>query len=152
MKKLFTLFLALALLFLTACNTATPPVSTDANGSTISGNQTEGSNTGTGNGTNGTEAPVGDNWLDAYRGKVVSASYLNDFIDIPSRIIFEASVEGAGSYGGSMVYNFYYSKADGKAYIYCFDPLCNHMECMAGPANNIYLAWSFYNTFFYNKN
>ena len=143
MKKLFTLFLALALLFLTACNTATPPVVTDANGSTVSGNPSSG--------TNGTEAPVGDNWLDAYRGKVVSASYLNDFIDIPSRIIFEASVEGAGSYGGSMVYNFYYSKADGKAYIYCFDPLCNHMECMAGPANNIYLAWSFYNTFFYNN-
>ena len=143
MKKLFTLFLALALLFLTACNTATPPVVTDANCSTVSGNPSSG--------TNGTEAPVGDNWLDAYRGKVVSASYLNDFIDIPSRIIFEASVEGAGSYGGSMVYNFYYSKADGKAYIYCFDPLCNHMECMAGPANNIYLAWSFYNTFFYNN-
>lgn len=143
MKKLFTLFLALALLFLTACNTATPPVVTDANGSTVSGNLSSG--------TNGTETPVGNNWLDALKGQVVDAKSPCDLIDLPSRIVFEGSNLGAGAYGANPTYTFYYSKADGKVYVYCFDPLCDHMECMADPGNNIYLAWSFDNTFFYEN-
>ena len=49
---------------------------------------------------------------------------VSGFIDIPSRILFEQSG-----------YVFYYSKADGKAYVYCFDPLCDHSggKCLANP-------------------
>ena len=129
MKKLFTLFLALALLFLTACNTATPPAGTDG-GQTPSGT------------TNG------DNWLEAYRGKVVAASMLNDFIDVSSRIVFAGSIPVANEYDGHQTYTLYYSKADGKAYIYCFDPICKHEDCMASPRT---MKWSLSDTVFYGN-
>ena len=58
-----------------------------------------------------------------------------DFIDLPSRIVYD---------DGGIVY--YYSKADGKAYVYCFDPLCEHKgDCLARP----YVKnWNFQCTFF----
>ena len=48
------------------------------------------------------------------------------FIDLPSRIIYQHQYN-------SMLY--YYSKADGKAYAYCYDPLCEHNneDCTANP-------------------
>ena len=51
---------------------------------------------------------------------------VSDLIDITSRILFEQN--------GKV---FYYSKADGKAYVYCFDPLCDHAggKCLANPKN-----------------
>ena len=99
MKKLFSLFLALLLLFLTACNT-TPPASSDDPGSTDHPQQP-------------TNSIV-----------INSGGY---FLNLPSRVIFQMNV----AYGTH--YNVYYSKADGKAYTYCFDPLCSHEndECLA---------------------
>ena len=49
------------------------------------------------------------------------------FLNLPSRVIFQMGI----AYG--TVRNIYYSKADGKAYTYCFDPLCRHEndECLA---------------------
>ena len=49
------------------------------------------------------------------------------FLNLPSRVIFQMGI----AYG--TVRNIYYSKADGKAYTYCFDPLCNHenKDCLA---------------------
>ena len=46
------------------------------------------------------------------------------FIDLPSRVVYEQS--------GTV---YYYSKADGKAYAYCYDPLCEHNRgnCLANP-------------------
>ena len=125
MKKTFALFLALTIIFLTACNTV-PPAGTVGSGSTTSGNK--------GNGQNG------GNWLDAYRGKVVAASTLNDFIDASSRIVFVGDM--------NHTYTFYYSKADGKAYIYCFDPICKHEDCMASPQT---MKWSLSDTVFYGN-
>ena len=87
MKKLFALFFAFTLLFLTACNTTTTPAGTE-------GGQTPPGTTNSGN------------WLDAYRGKVVAASSLNDFIDVSSRIVFEHTVSDAGEYGGNQTYTF----------------------------------------------
>ena len=132
MKKLFALFLAFTLLFLTACNTTTTPAGTEVG-------QTPPETTNSGN------------WLDAYRGKVVAASSLNDFIDVSSRIVFEHTISDAGEYGGSQTYTFYYSKADEKAYIYCFDPLCDHKDCMACPKNDRELGWLFGTAFFYQN-
>ena len=129
MKKLFALFLAFSFLFLTACNTNTPPAGTDG-GQTPSGT------------TNG------DNWLDAYRGKIVAASSLNDFIDVSSRIVFAGSIPVANEYDGHQTYTLYYSKADGKAYIYCFDPICKHEDCMASPRT---MKWSLSDTVFYGN-
>ncbi len=50
-----------------------------------------------------------------------------DFIDLPSRVVYE---------NGGTVY--YYSKADKKAYLYCFDPLCEHSGgvCLAHMRGN----------------
>ena len=133
MKKTFALFLALTIIFLTACNTV-PPAGTVGSGSTTSGNK--------GNGQNG------GNWLDAYRGKVVAASTLNDFIDVSSRIVFAGSIPVANEYDGHQTYTLYYSKADGKAYIYCFDPICKHEDCMASPRT---MKWSLSDTIFYGN-
>ena len=71
MKKIFTLFLAFTLLFLTACN-AKPPTGTDTGGQTTSGT------------TNGSETPAGENWLAAVKGQVVDARSANELIDLPS--------------------------------------------------------------------
>jgi len=51
----------------------------------------------------------------------------NWFIETPSRILFSKSVV----FG----YTYYYSKVDGKAYLYCFDPVCDHSggKCLANP-------------------
>ena len=57
-----------------------------------------------------------------------------DFIDLPSRIVYDD--------GGV----YYYSKVDGKAYVYCFDPLCEHKgDCLARPDVK---NWNFQCTFF----
>ena len=50
-----------------------------------------------------------------------------DFIDLPSRVVYE---------NGGTVY--YYSKVDKKAYLYCFDPLCEHSGgvCLAHMRGN----------------
>jgi len=104
MKKLFSLLLACMMLFLTACNQTHP------NETTTSDSQNQ-------------EQPV--NPLP--QGIVKNGVW--NFIDTPSRILFEYTVPGKDEY------TFYYSKADGKAYVYCFDPLCDHAgeKCLANP-------------------
>ncbi len=63
----------------------------------------------------------------------------NKLIELSSRIVFQASK------------NFYYSKADGKAYVYCFDPICDHTDytCLANPGSFLD-GFSFINTAFVN--
>ena len=104
MKKLFSLLLACMMLFLTSCNQTHP------NETTTSDSQNQ-------------EQPV--NPLP--QGIVKNGVW--NFIDTPSRILFEYTVPEGEQY------TFYYSKADGKAYVYCFDPLCDHAgeKCLANP-------------------
>ena len=123
MKKLFALFLACTMLFLTACN-QTPP------NETTSGNpQLQ-------------ERPKDSELKDT----IIRNGYSN-FIDLPSRILFEYIVPGEDEY------TFYYSKADGKAYVYCFDPLCDHSgKCLANPRDDKNIFHSeFRSTFFINN-
>ena len=128
MKKLFAFFLAFALFCLSACNIA-PPAGTSGNG-----------------GVQGTpNTPSGENWQDAVKDRIVSSS-LSHLIDLPSRVIF-------GNPAGSRTY--YYSKVDGKAYDYCFDPLCDHTDytCLANPGGlfaSFETGWTFNSTFFIN--
>jgi len=114
MKKLFSLFLALSLLFLTACNT-NPPTSSDGSSS---------SNT-----SSDTDLPFGTAIPEDT--VVTNLSSYHEVIETPSRIIFNAQI-GSGEY-----YNVYYSKADGKVYPYCFDSLCDHSggKCLAVPGS-----------------
>ena len=159
MKKLFTLFLAFAFVFLTACNTTTPPVGTNSDGSTISGNQTGGSNAGTSNGTTGKPSSgntSGGNtsddddyhwdWRETMQGQIVRKDG-NDLISLPSRIVFQASINEDG-----MPLTYYYSKADRNAYVYCYDPLCDHTKytCLGNPAK-VQTGWYFNETAFVNN-
>ena len=120
-KKLFALFLALTMLFLTACNnTPSDPVT----GTTNSPNQSQPS-----------ELELKD---------TIVYNLNEGFIDLPSRIIYEDM-----NHGGL----YYYSKADGKAYAYCYDPLCEHNneDCTANPDFG-FTAWYIFfinNRFYY---
>ena len=108
MKKLFAFLLACSLLFLTACHQTTPNQTTSGNSQ----------NQETPGGSQSQEKPSDSELKDTiiYNGT-------NEYLDIPSRFLFES--------GGT---TYYYSKADGKAYIYCFDPLCAHEGgCLAKP-------------------
>ena len=109
MKKKFALLLALMLLFLTSCNN-TPPVGTNGGGS--------GSSNSSGTDVQSPSVALPENTL------IGNGS--TEFIHLPSRIMFEASI----------AYNVYYSKADGQFYVYCFDPLCDHSggKCLAQPS------------------
>ncbi|MBE6666634.1 MAG: hypothetical protein E7603_10575 [Ruminococcaceae bacterium] len=70
-----------------------------------------------------------------------------EFIDLPSRILFECIVPEGEEY------TFYYSKADRKAYVYCFDPLCDHSgKCLANPRDDKNIFHSeLRSTFFINN-
>ena len=116
---IFALFLAFTLLFLTACN------------------------------NNPTDSTSGTGTDDSQNAETVSELEVKDtifynlnmgFIDLPSRIIYEA---------GKV---YYYSKADGNAYVYCFDPLCEHKDgyCMAN-SSTAKAPFIFENTFFINN-
>jgi len=105
MKKLFSLLLACMMLFLTSCN-QTPPNETMSSNPQLQ------------------ERPKDSELKDT----IIRNGYSN-FIDLPSRILFEYTIPEEDNY------IFYYSKVDGKAYIYCFDPLCDHSgeKCLANP-------------------
>ena len=140
MKKLFALFLVLLLLFLTACN-HTPPVGTNADGSTET---SDGGNTNSGNTSSGGDSYHWD-WSETMQDQVVDKSS-NELIELPSRILFAARIDG----GPTRTY--YYSKADGNAYVYCFDPLCDHTDytCLGNPAK-AHTGWYFSETVFVNN-
>jgi len=123
MKKLFALFLACMMLFLTSCN-QTPP-----------------SETTTGNPQNQEQLQ------DTELKDTIIRNGNREFIDLPSRILFEYTVPEGEEY------TFYYSKADGKAYVYCFDPLCDHSgKCLANPRDNKNIFHTeFVSTFFINN-
>jgi hypothetical protein len=118
MKKLFALLLALTMSFLTACNNS--PVDSTAGTGTDNSQNTETVN----------ELELKD---------TIVSNMTRDFIDLPSRIIYEGT--------NGIIY--YYSKADGNAYVYCFDPLCEHTDgyCLASPQSMETIGF-FLNTFF----
>ena len=109
MKKIIALLLACMMLFLTACN-QTPP------NETTSGNPQN------------QEQPKDSDWKDT----IIKNGGANYLLDTPSRVVFSQLVTDGQN---RAKYNFYYSKADGKAYVYCFDPLCDHSgeKCFACP-------------------
>ena len=125
MKKLFALFFAFTLLFLTACNT-NPPIGTNVDGSTASGSQ-GGNNGGTTN--NGGNSQKWD-WTPL-QGQLFSFNF--ELLEIPSRIFFSNQIETTEKRF------YYYSKADGNAYVYCFDPLCDHTDytCLGNPTSTL---------------
>ena len=124
MKKLFALLLALSCLFLTACN-----------------NNPADSTTGMGTGTDNSQNTGTVNELELKETIVYNRTI--DFIDLPSRVIY-----------GNRGKIYYYSKVDGKAYVYCFDPLCKHDEgdCFAEPWNSMEtIGFDLEKTFFINN-
>ena len=73
----------------------------------------------------------------------IISNITGNFIDLPSRVVYEQ--EGK---------TYYYNKADGKAYVYCSEPLCKHDggDCFAMPWTSAEtLEFDFENTFFINN-
>jgi len=121
MKKIFSLLLVCMMLFITSCN-QTPP-----NETTTGSSQNQ-------------EKPE-----DGLPQDIIIKNGVSDFIDMPSRILFEYTVPEGEQY------TFYYSKVDGKAYVYCFDPLCDHSggKCLANLMDLEHLSvFEFRNMFF----
>ena len=134
MKKLFALFLAFSLLFLTACNLTPPSNTTESNPSSSSSSDSAAPNTG----------QTAGNWQDTLKDQIVIKKN-SGLMELPSRILFEANIN-------QRTLTYYYSKADEKAYVYCFDPICDHTDytCLASP--NSYLSgWNFASMFFINN-
>ncbi len=81
--------------------------------------------------------PINDNYPIPNDNKIVSLNVdaRQQYIEARSRIVFNHSSEGrlvGDSYmSGDNFGLYYYSKVDGESYIYCFDPLCNHSNCVA---------------------
>jgi len=101
-------------------------------------NQTPPNETTTGNSQNQEQSK------DSELKDTIIYNGVQEIIDIPSRIIFQ---------NNNPYYTFYYSKADGKAYVYCFDPLCDHAggKCFANPEEFYRIpAFELKNTFFIN--
>ena len=86
--------------------------------------------------------PASSNELEL-KDTIVS-NITRDFIDLPSRVIYETN--------GTV---YYYSKADGNAYAYCFDPLCKHDNeyCLANPDFGFNFEYTFFinNRFYYHN-
>ena len=129
MKKLFSLFLAFSLLFLTACNTSPP---TETTTSTSPPTETSTSDT--------TEQK---NPSDSMTDQIIHRP-IRDLLDLPSRIIFNANLR-------QEQFTYYYSKVDEKAYVYCFDPLCDHSDhtCLATPSQEYLFGMMFAQNRFY---
>ena len=119
MKKLFSLFLAFSLLFLTACNTS-PPTETTTSDTTEQKNPS-----------------------DSMTDQIIHRP-IRDLLDLPSRIIFNANLR-------QEQFTYYYSKVDEKAYVYCFDPLCDHSDhtCLATPSQEYLFGMMFAQNRFY---
>ena len=128
MKKLFALFLSFALLFLTSCN-----------------NSPADSTIGTGNPQN----PIQPN--ETEQKDTIIYNETSDFIDLPSRIAYKHVHYLSHNHGITQIH--YYSKADGKSYAYCFDPLCEHPGgyCFVHPSSMETGYIDLYTTLFINN-
>ena len=78
-------------------------------------------------------------WKESLRDQIITKQY--DIFDLSSRIVFQIGSDST----------YYYSKADGKAYIYCYDPICDHTDytCLANPGH-FTEGFGFTNTAFIN--
>ena len=147
-KKFVSLFLAVAMICLTACNntveTSTSTNKTEQTESTGSsqtlettGNEQTSEISSSSEMTSTEETPIEYQISEELKDKIVNYNELQSFIELPSRIVFTHRTpkdELIGNrYGMTIGTQFicYYSKVDGETYIYCFDPLCEHHDCSA---------------------
>ena len=79
--------------------------------------------------TSGTNIDVPQGFgYTGYSFMSIERTGLNNFMETPSKIIFM----GTQSAIGKNPYVYYYSKADGEFYPFCFDPLCQHQDIWDG--------------------
>ena len=160
MKKLIALFLILSTLCLTACNNQTVETSTSTNKTEQTETTSVAQTTETTENTN--DIPTSQTSTSADEKpneKKPSVEFGNGkfFIELQSRILFLRHNQGKW-FGNKYVTTgsdrlAYYSKADGAAYIFCFDPLCDHQtgDCLSTPGmfRSVYCQ---YNNRFYQSN
>ena len=143
MKKFSALLLVIAMLFLTACHQETAETSASASDTLqteITSSQTTDTTqtieTTTQKIPDQTEHTISPEVPEHLKGQLVGIGTNKNFIELPSRILFTATLStdypvGDEYWGTSSDYLVYYSKADGEIYVNCFDPLCDHYGCSA---------------------
>ncbi len=167
MKKAIILFFLLTSLFLTACNTETPQTSdtdrtTDTTQTTTASTSTTETTstaqtsdttekTEVSDTTQTTETTVGQTEIPEVRNPDVvlfGRDVIGDFFETPMGIAFSSKQKNGGSDRLA-----YYVPEEGKAYIYCFDPTCDHSRnCVAnGLSRAIYSEYDdrLYSALFY---
>ena len=110
MRKICSFFLVFFILFLTGCHSKPPVDSGDASSS-----------------TDLPKYPISENSI------VRNLSSNGEFIQFPSRVAFQMHLTSG------QTLNVYYSKVDGKVYVYCYDPLCDHSDekCFASQVGHV---------------
>ena len=144
MKKIIALFLILSTLCLTACNNQivetsisinnTEQIETTSTTKTMKTSETKTETLQTFETT--TKNKTDEEQINILKDQIISQKNKSAFIELPSRILFTQPKSKDILMGNTYTsvlgsYVFYYSKADGENYIYCFDPLCDHQHCGA---------------------
>ena len=152
MKKLLSIFLICSILCLTACNNNTVDTST----STSNTEQTETTSVAqTIENTQTSETTATEETTSVTETKPSVTFGKNErFTEMDSRILFTR--KNKGNWVGNKYITTgsdrlaYYSKADGDAYIFCFDPLCDHKSnCISLPGTLDHMVFCDDNNRFY---
>ena len=152
MKKIIAILLILSTLCLTACNNQTVETST----STSKTEQTE--NTSTSQTTENiqtSETTASSETTSVSETKpYVTFGQNTRFTEMDSRILFTR--KNKGNWIGNKYITIgsdrlaYFSKANKEAYLFCFDPLCDHkINCTSLPGMLTYMVFCDYNNRFY---
>ena len=120
MKKAYCILLVLVVIFLTSCGEIGVPVNVETSSSTADTSETIGTIGTIVTTKSETTGPSGTAVIDTSK-RAGYTQWRSRSVETKSKVIILDSVVEAPTV-------FYYSKADGEFYPFCFDPFCDHRD------------------------